>query len=144
MGLNYGSLTASKKSVITFELAKGKSTLEISKIIGGYHQTVKSYYGDTRVTLRTHANFSHINDNIMTPKRKSSIERKTRNAASTSRTRSDEAYRQAEKESDTEAQSAKRQHMRDTEQQRNTSAGRSRTLNPAARDAEQQNNTPAR
>ncbi|XP_029641898.1 uncharacterized protein LOC115216572 [Octopus sinensis] len=34
-------LTASEKSVITSELAKDKSTLEIFKIIGRYHQTVK-------------------------------------------------------------------------------------------------------
>ena len=32
-------LTTSEKSLITFELAKGKSTLEISKIIGRYQET---------------------------------------------------------------------------------------------------------
>ena len=36
-----GNLTTSKKSVIMFEFAKGKSALEIAKIIGRYHQTEK-------------------------------------------------------------------------------------------------------
>ena len=35
-------LIDSEKSVITSELEKGKSTLEISKIIGKYHQTMKN------------------------------------------------------------------------------------------------------
>ncbi|CAI9716632.1 Hypothetical predicted protein [Octopus vulgaris] len=35
-------LTASEKSVITSELARGHPTLEISKTIGRYHQTVKT------------------------------------------------------------------------------------------------------
>ncbi|CAI9722679.1 Hypothetical predicted protein [Octopus vulgaris] len=74
-------------------------------------------------------------------------EKKTRNAASTSsRTRSDEAYRQAEQERDTEARNAKRQNIevRDSKQQRNTSARRSRRLNLAVRDVEQEENTTER
>ena len=34
-------MTASEKSIITSELGKGKSTFEISKIIGRYRQNVK-------------------------------------------------------------------------------------------------------
>ena len=37
------ALTPSGKDIITSELSKGKSTLEISKIIGRYHQTVKRF-----------------------------------------------------------------------------------------------------
>ncbi|CAI9735624.1 Hypothetical predicted protein [Octopus vulgaris] len=36
-------LIASEKSIITSELANGKSILEISKIIGRYHQTAKKF-----------------------------------------------------------------------------------------------------
>lgn len=42
MGRNC-DLTASEKSVIISELAKDKSTLEISKMIGRYHQTAKRF-----------------------------------------------------------------------------------------------------
>lgn len=48
-----GGLTASEKSVITSQLAEGKSTLEISKNIGRYHQTVKNFVKDpTKVRKR--------------------------------------------------------------------------------------------
>ena len=41
-----GSLTDVEKSTITIELGKGKSTLEIAKSLGRYHQTVKNYVND--------------------------------------------------------------------------------------------------
>ena len=45
MGRKCG-LTNVEKSTITIELGKGKSTLEIAKILGRYHQTVKNYAKD--------------------------------------------------------------------------------------------------
>ena len=38
-----GGLSNSENATLTSELAKGKCTLEISKMIGRYHQTVKNF-----------------------------------------------------------------------------------------------------
>ena len=47
------SLRDSEKGIITAELAKGKTTLEIAKMIGRYHQTVKNFARDpTKVPQR--------------------------------------------------------------------------------------------
>ena len=46
-------LRDSEKGIITAELAKGKTTLEIAKMIGRYHQTVKNFARDpTKVRQR--------------------------------------------------------------------------------------------
>lgn len=60
MGRNC-DLTASEKSVIISELAKGKSTLEISKMIGRYHQTAKRFIAaPTKVCKRTDKGHSRV------------------------------------------------------------------------------------
>ena len=48
-------LTPSEKDVIPSELFKGKSTLEISKIIGRYHHTVERFVA-APMKLRKRAN----------------------------------------------------------------------------------------
>ena len=48
-----GGLSALEKSIINSQLGEGKSTLEISKNIGRYHQTVKNFVKDlTKVRKR--------------------------------------------------------------------------------------------
>ena len=60
MGHN-GGLSASEKSIITSQLAEGKSTLEISKNIGRYHQTVKNFVKDpTKVRKRVDKGQSRV------------------------------------------------------------------------------------
>jgi len=54
-------LTPSEKDIITSELSKGKSTLEISKIIGRYHQTVKRFVAaPTKVRKRADKGHSRV------------------------------------------------------------------------------------
>ena len=56
-----GSLSASEKSIITSQLAEGKSTLEILKNIGRYHQTVKNFVKDpTKVRKRVDKGESRV------------------------------------------------------------------------------------
>ena len=61
-----GGLSASEKSAITSELAKGKSTLEISKNIGRYHQTVKNFVKHpTKVRKRADKGQSRVFLNVL-------------------------------------------------------------------------------
>lgn len=54
-------LTASEQSVITSGLAKGKSTLEISKMIERYHQTAKRFIAaPMKVRKRTDKGHSRV------------------------------------------------------------------------------------
>ena len=53
-------LTPSDKDITTSELSKGKSTLEISKIIGRCHQTRKRFVAPTKVPKRVDKGHSSV------------------------------------------------------------------------------------